>query len=413
MKKKNILGLGLGLLMLTSPINPIEKNYKNIAFAGDMTTSEENTYDSIISEIEDFKKSEIYKNLNEKVKKDFDDLIGNLNEENFTQESYNKISEKISEIKLAEYKKLYKEIKTMIKGNLSDKLKNNFNEIKESYDSVQEYNQNYNNLNILKDKINAYNKELALDRNILKEGIEKNKNLDLADEKKVLDNEDSNLDSVNEAIKSINKKVDDFNEKVRKKAKEEKEKLAKEIEDAIKNHEEVKKDIVYKKSSKEAKDKLEKAFNELKNSQIALKEGKEEDFGKIIDKYNELVNNLDGKIFIDELNALIKYFNENQDKIKDEEKKAKLSKELNSVVDDDQFDSEKLKDLEKRIKDAVNEKPGYLEQETPKRVTVSRSKNPVVKKSRSFVRTGIGSIAKVAGVLVLAAGGYLYLKKKK
>lgn len=436
MKKKNILGLGLGLLIITSPINPIEKNYQNIAFAEELqenTESETITLEDFQKEISEFKISKIYQGLDEENKKEFDKLVMNLSEESFNQEAYDKITGKILSFTLTDkdksFKPLYDEVKSMVKENLSDELKSEFNEIKESYESeesftsIEEYDQSYEKLSLLKEKINAYNKELDYKKKLLKEGIEKNSSLDLSNEKKILDDEKSNIKAIDDSIESVNKKVAIFNEKQKKEARE---KLSKQIDEAIKKHDEVKKDLAYKKSSKKAKDSLDNAFKELQNSQKALKEGKDGDYKKVLDKYNELIRNLDGNKFIDDLNSLIEYFNNNKDKIKDEEVKAKLAKELNSVISDDSFDKEKLADLDKRIKDAVNatkEKNGSLKpvkvdgnddkENKTKKVAVSKAKNPVKKKSRSFVRTGVTSIAVVVGVLAVAAGGYIYLKKKK
>lgn len=445
MKKKNILGLGLGLLLVTSPINPIEKNYQNLALASELEENQETSksegisYEKFKKELEEFKTTEAYTSLDEKSKSEFETLTKDLNKDNIDQESYNEISGKISEYNLSHkastYKTLYDKVKNMIKDNLSDELKNSFDKFKESYDTVEEYDKAITNLDNLKDRINSYNEQLTSKKATLKDGIEKNKALDLKDEKLVLEDEKSNLEAIENAITSINKKVEEFKNNQKR---EEREKLSKEIDEVIKKHEKVKKDIVYRKSSKESKGKVEKAFKDLKYSQKALKDGKDGDYRKVLDNYNDLVYKLDGHKFVDNLNKLITYFNDNKDKIKDQKLRAKLAEELNSVESDDSFDSKKLAKLDKKIKDAVkksdddsaglrkvtevsvdktSEDKDKTEKNKPKakarRVQVSKSKNPVKKKSRSFVRTGVGSVGIVVGVLAIAAGGYLYLRKKK
>lgn len=425
MKKNNkILILGLGLSLAFAPINSLVSSNINLAYA-EVDTEEnevqELSPEEIIKKANDFLQSDAFKALSEEDKKNYKELIKDLNTEN-VEERKEDILNSIKNIELSYIQKQYEDIqkqyddlKTEVlklkADSLSDDLIKELEDYKDSkdlYETYEDYETQIKNLNTTKSKIENYNKNLEEFKKILKDGLEKYKDfdIDLKYEKAVLDDEKSNLDNVKKAIDSLNNKV---------KKEEKRQAYLKTLNEIIEGGEETKKATLYKKASQNLKDKFNQSLESIKSAHENLEKKEEvKNVDDLLSTYDSDLKNLDGNKFVAEHDKLIKYFEDNKDKLsgEDQEKFAKLINELPEKEDSNLESIAKLKkDIEKAIKEnqKENQNKGKLKKLSRQ---VAVKKQPATKKSRSFVRTGVKSVGIILVVLILAGIAYFFASKK-
>lgn len=426
MKKNNkILILGLGLSLAFAPINSLVSSNINLAYA-EVDTEEnevqELSPEEVIKKANDFLQSDAFKALSEDDKKNYKELIKDLNTDNL-EERKEDILNSIKNIELSYIQKQYEDIQKQyddlktevlkLKANsLSDDLIKELEDYKDSkdlYETYEDYETQIKNLNTTKSKIENYNKNLEEFKKILKDGLEKYKDfdIDLKYEKAVLDDEKSNLDNVKKAIDSLNNKV---------KKEEKRQAYLKTLNEIIEGGEETKKATLYKKASQNLKDKFNQSLESIKSAHENLEKKEEvKNVDDLLSTYDSDLKNLDGNKFVAEHDKLIKYFEDNKDKLsgEDQEKFAKLINELPEKEDSNLESIAKLKkDIEKAIKEnqKENQNKGKLKKLSRQ---VAVKKQPATKKSRSFVRTGVKSVGIVLVVLILAGIAYFFASKKR
>lgn len=419
MKKNNkILILGLGLSLAFAPINSLVSSNINLAYA-EVDTEEnevqELSPEEVIKKANDFLQSDAFKALSEDDKKNYKELIKDLNTDNL-EERKEDILNSIKNIELSYIQKQYDDLKTEVlklkADSLSDDLIKELEDYKDSkdlYETYEDYETQIKNLNTTKSKIENYNKNLEEFKKILKDGLEKYKDfdIDLKYEKAVLDDEKSNLDNVKKAIDSLNNKV---------KKEEKRQAYLKTLNEIIEGGEETKKATLYKKASQNLKDKFNQSLESIKSAHENLEKKEEvKNVDDLLSTYDSDLKNLDGNKFVAEHDKLIKYFEDNKDKLsgEDQEKFAKLINELPEKEDSNLESIAKLKkDIEKAIKEnqKENQNKGKLKKLSRQ---VAVKKQPATKKSRSFVRTGVKSVGIVLVVLILAGIAYFFASKKR
>lgn len=425
MKKNNkILILGLGLSLAFAPINSLVSSNINIAYAEEAVEENEEkelSPEEVIKKANDFLESDAFKALSEEDKKNYKELIKDLNTDNL-EERKEDILNSIKNIELSYIQKQYEDIqkqyddlKTEVlklkADSLSDDLIKELEDYKDSkdlYETYEDYETQIKNLNTTKSKIENYNKNLEEFKKILKDGLEKYKDfyIDLKYEKAVLDDEKSNLDNVKKAIDSLNNKV---------KKEEKRQAYLKTLNEIIEGGEETKKATLYKKASQNLKDKFNQSLESIKSARENLEKKEEvKNVDDLLSTYDSDLKNLDGNKFVAEHDKLIKYFEDNKDKLsgEDQEKFAKLINELPEKEDSNLESIAKLKkDIEKAIKEnqKENQNKGKLKKLSRQ---VAVKKQPATKKSRSFVRTGVKSVGIILVVLILAGIAYFFASKK-
>ncbi len=205
--------------------------------------------------------------------------------------------------------------------------------------------------------------------------------------------------------------------KKKKQVKEEKRKAdIKTLKGIIDQEVEIKKATYYKKASKDLKDKFNQSLESIKQAYNKLNNKEEiNNVNVLVSAYKSAYNNLDGNKFEEEHNKLFEYFEKNKDKLsgEDQEKFAKLINELPDKEDSNLESIEKLKAeigkaIEKNQKEDQNK--GKLKK-ISRQVSVPKSGSGI-KKSRSFVRTGVKSVGIVLVVLILAGIAYFFTSKK-
>ena len=413
-KSKKILFLALSMSLAFSPINRMISNKANVAYAEDMMSEDkELSPEEFIQKAKDFVNSEEFKQYTKEGQDAYKKLIEDLKVEN-VEEKKEEISKSIDSIKLSYIKKQYEDLKKEVfklkAESLSEDLKNELASYEEAYDSYKDYEEQIKNLKTTKSNIEKYNKDLKKFKDILKDGLEKNKNfgIDLKKEKLVFDDANSNLEKVEKAIESLNKKVDAYNAKVKE---ENRQKNLKTLKEIIDGEGKTKSEYYYKKSDESLKNNFNQSLDAIKKAYSEL-QNKEEvnNIDDFVNSYHTAYNNLNGDKFMAEHKKLIDYFEKNKGKLSSSNQKKydDLIKGLPDKADSNLDSIKKLKaEIEKAIEE--NQQKGKLSKVSRK---VAVKKQPATKKSRSFVRTGVKSVGIVLVVLILAGAGYFLLSKK-
>lgn len=413
-KSKKILFLALSMSLAFSPINNVISNKANVAYAEDMMSEDKDlTLEESIQKAKDFVNSEEFKQYTKEDQDAYKKLIEDLKVEN-VEEKKEEILKSIDSIKLSYIKKQYEDLKKEVFNlkaeSLSDDLKKELDSYKGADGTYEDYKKQIENLKTIKTNIENYNKDLKKFKDILKDGLEKNKNfgIDLKAEKLVLDDANSNLEKVEKAIESLNKKVDAYNAKVKE---ENRQKNLKTLKEIIDGEGKTKSKYFYKKSDESLKNNFNQSLDFIKKAYSKL-QNKEEvnNIDGLVTSYNTAYNNLNGDKFMDEYQKLVDYFEKNKGKLSSSNQKKydDLIKGLPDKADSNLDSIKKLKaEIEKAIEE--NQQKGKLSKVSRK---VAVKKQPATKKSRSFVRTGVKSAGIVLVVLILAGAGYFLLSKK-
>ena len=407
-KSKKILFLALSMSLAFSPINNVISNKANVAYAEEMMSE---TPEEFIKKAKDFVNSEEFKQYTKEGQDEYKKLIEDLKVEN-VEEKKEEISKSIDSIKLPYIKKQYEDLKKEVFNlkaeSLSDDLKKELDSYKDADGTYEDYKKQIEDLKTTKLNIENYNKDLKKFKDILKDGLEKNRNfgIDLRAEKLVLDDANSNLEKVEKAIESLKKKVDAY------KAKEEnRQKNLKTLKEIIDEGENTKSKYYYKKSDESFKnnfnqslDAIKKAYSKLQNKEEVNK------IDDLVNSYKTAYNNLNGDKFMAEHKKLVDYFEKNKGKLSSENQK-KYADLINGLPDKADSNLDSIKKLKAEIEKAIeeNQQKGKLSKVSRK---VAVKKQPATKKSRSFVRTGVKSVGIVLVVLILAGAGYFLLSKK-
>lgn len=413
-KSKKILFLALSMSLAFSPINSMISNMANVAYAADMMNEkEELSPEEFIQKAKDFVNSEEFKQYTKEDQNEYKKLIEDLKVEN-VEEKKEEILKSIDSIKLSYIKKQYEDLKKEVFNlkaeSLSDDLKKDLESYKDADGTYEDYKKQIENLKTIKTNIENYNKDLKKFKDILKDGLEKNKNfdIDLKAEKLVLDDANSNLEKVEKAIESLNKKVDAYNAKVKE---ENRQKNLKTLKEIIDGEGKTKSKYFYKKSDESLKNNFNQSLDAIKKTYSKL-QNKEEvnNIDDLVNSYNTAYNNLNGDKFMAERQKLFDYFEKNKGKLSSSNQK-KYADLINGLPDKADSNLDSIKKIKAEIEKAIeeNQQKGKLSKVSRK---VAVKKQPATKKSRSFVRTGVQSVGIVLVVLILAGTGYFLLSKK-
>lgn len=414
-KSKKILFLALSMSLAFSPINNVISNKANIAYAEDMKSEDkELSPEEFIQKAKDFVNSEEFKQYTKEGQDEYKKLIEDLKVENLETKK-EEISKSIDIIKLSYIKKQYEDLKKEVlklkAESLSEDLKkelDSYEETEETYDSYKDYEQQIEKLKTTKSNIENYNKDLKKFKDILKEGLEKNRNfgIDLKAEKLVLDDANSNLEKVEKAIESLKKKVDAYKVK-----EENRQKNLKTLKEIIDGEGKTKSEYFYKKSDESLKNNFNQSLDAIKKAYSKL-QNKEEvnNIDNLVNSYNTAYNNLNGDKFMAERKKLFDYFEKNKGKLSSSNQK-KYADLINGLPDKADSNLDSIKKIKSEIEKAIeeNQQKGKLSKVSRK---VAVKKQPATKKSRSFVRTGVKSVGIVLVVLIIAGAGYFLLSKK-
>ncbi|MDU2375338.1 hypothetical protein [Anaerococcus vaginalis] len=413
-KSKKILFLALSMSLAFSPINNVISNKANVAYAEDMMSEyKELSPEEFIQKAKDFVNSEEFKQYTKEGQDAYKKLIEDLKVENLETKK-EEISKSIDNIKLSyiknikkQYEDLKKEVLKLKAESLSEDLKkelDSYEETEETYDSYKDYEEQIEKLKTTKSNIENYNKDLKKFKDILKEGLEKNRNfgIDLREEKLVLDDANSNLEKVEKAIETLKKKVDAYKVK-----EENRQKNLKTLKEIIDGEGKTKSEYFYKKSDESLKNNFNQSLDAIKKAYSKLQNKEEVNtIDDLVNSYYTAYNNLNGDKFMAEHQKLIDYFEKNKGKLSSENQK-KYADLINGLPDKADSNLDSIKKLKAEIEKAIEENP---KKGTLRKVAVK--KQPATKKSRSFVRTGVKSVGIVLVVLILAGIAYFFLSKK-
>ncbi len=413
-KSKKILFLALSMSLAFSPINSMISNKANVAYAEDMMSEDKDlTLEESIQKAKDFVNSEEFKQYTKEDQDAYKKLIEDLKVEN-VEEKKEEILKSIDSIKLPYIKKQYEDLKKEVFNlkaeSLSDDLKKELNSYKDADGTYEDYKKQIENLKTIKTNIENYNKDLKKFKDILKDGLEKYKNLDidLRKQKSVLDDANSNLEKVEKAIEILNNKVNAYNAEITEKNRQENLKTLQKIIDEGEN---TKSKYYYKKSDESLKNNFNQSLDAIKKAYSKL-QNKEEvnNIDDLVKSYNTAYNNLNGDKFMAEHKKLVDYFEKNKGKLSASNQK-KYADLINGLPDKADSNLDSIKKLKAEIEKAIeeNQQKGKLSKVSRK---VAVKKQPATKKSRSFVRTGVKSVGIVLVVLILAGAGYFLLSKK-
>lgn len=413
-KSKKILFLALSMSLAFSPINSMISNKANVAYAEEMMNKkEELSPEEFIQKAKDFVNSEEFKQYTKEGQDEYKKLIEDLKVEN-VEEKKEEILKSIDSIKLTYIKKQYEDLKKEVFNlkaeSLSDDLKKELNSYKDADGTYEDYKKQIENLKTIKTNIENYNKDLKKFKDILKDGLEKYKNLDidLRKQKSVLDDTNSNLEKVEKAIEILNNKVNAYNAEITEKNRQENLKTLQKIIDEGEN---TKSKYYYKKSDESLKNNFNQSLDAIKEAYSKL-QNKEEvnNIDDLVKSYNTAYNNLNGDKFMAEHKKLVDYFEKNKGKLSASNQK-KYADLINGLPDKADSNLDSIKKLKAEIEKAIeeNQQKGKLSKVSRK---VAVKKQPATKKSRSFVRTGVKSVGIVLVVLILAGAGYFLLSKK-
>lgn len=417
MKKNNkIIALGLGLSLVFAPVSGLVTDNTNLVYAEKYTiTSEE-----FLKKAQDFVKTEEFMAQDEAKQNEYKELIKDLNVEDLDEDTINLINGKIDEIKLSfisnKYTTLKEEVKKLKADNLSDELIKELDSYEDEYQTYEEYEEKIINLENTKKSIETYNNDLKDHKEILRKTIESIKSLKIKfkDQEAVLKNEKSKLSDIDNAIEILYKEIDKYNKNI----KEENRKLyLKALEEIIDGEKSTKESEKYKRASKNLKEEFDKSVQAAKDAYKKLSEKKEvNNVNQIIDKYNSSFDKLDGKKNLDEYNKLNKFYNENKNKLSKENQK-KYDKLVEDLIDSEDISLDSINNLKKSIEEDIKKDSkvlptGTLSKQKKGKIGVRKTTAPKVKRSRSFVRTGVKSVGIVIGVLIIAVIAYLFASKK-
>lgn len=413
-KSKKILFLAVSMSLAFSPINSMISNKANVAYAEDMMSEDkELSPEEFIQKAKDFVNSEEFKQYTKEGQDAYKKLIEDLKVENLETKK-EEISKSIDSIKLSYIKKQYEDLKKEVFNlkaeSLSDDLKKELDSYKDADGTYEDYKKQIEDLKTTKSNIENYNKKLEEFKKILKDGLEKYKNLDinLREQKSVLDDANSNLEKVEKAIEILNNKVNAYNAEITEKNRQENLKTLQKIIDEGEN---TKSKYYYKKSDESLKNNFNKSLDAIKKAYSKL-QNKEEvnNIDNLVKSYYKAYNNLNGDKFMAERQKLIDYFKKNKGKLSSENQK-KYADLINGLPDKSDSNLDSIKKLKAEIEKAIeeNQQKGKLSKVSRK---VAVKKQPATKKSRSFVRTGVKSVGIVLVVLILAGIAYFFLSKK-
>lgn len=413
-KSKKILFLALSMSLAFSPINSMISNKANVAYAEDMMSEDkELSPEEFIQKAKDFVNSEEFKQYTKEGQDAYKKLIEDLKVENLETKK-EEISKSIDSIKLSYIKKQYEDLKKEVFNlkaeSLSDDLKKELDSYKDADGTYEDYKKQIEDLKTTKSNIENYNKKLEEFKKILKDGLEKYKNLDinLREQKSVLDDANSNLEKVEKAIEILNNKVNAYNAEITEKNRQENLKTLQKIIDEGEN---TKSKYYYKKSDESLKNNFNQSLDAIKEAYSKL-QNKEEvnNIDNLVKSYYKAYNNLNGDKFMAERQKLIDYFKKNKGKLSSENQK-KYADLINGLPDKSDSNLDSIKKLKAEIEKAIeeNQQKGKLSKVSRK---VAVKKQPATKKSRSFVRTGVKSVGIVLVVLILAGIAYFFLSKK-
>ncbi|MDU5251825.1 hypothetical protein [Anaerococcus vaginalis] len=407
-KSKKILFLALSMSLAFSPINSMISNKANVAYAEEMMNKkEELSPEEFIQKAKDFVNSEEFKQYTKEGQDEYKKLIEDLKVEN-VEEKKEEILKSIDSIKLTYIKKQYEDLKKEVFNlkaeSLSDDLKKELDSYKDADGTYEDYEQQIEKLKTTKSNIENYNKDLKKFKDILKDGLEKNKNfdIDLKAEKLVLDDANSNLEKVEKAIESLNKKVDAYNAKVKE---ENRQKNLKTLKEIIDEEGKTKSEYYYKKSDESLKNNFNQSLDAIKKAYSKL-QNKEEvnNIDDLVNSYNTAYKNLNGDKFMAEHKKLVDYFEKNKGKLSASNQK-KYADLINGLPDKADSNMDSIKKLKSEIEKAIANTARV------RKIQVAK-KGGATKRSRSFVRTGVKSAGIVLVVLILAGAGYFLLSKK-
>lgn len=416
MKKSNkILALGLGLSLIFAPATSLVSNNINLVYAEESQEKQEKEVspEEFVAYANEFVDSDEFKALDEKDQKTYKELIKDLTAENLDKDKFNEINEKIDNIKLSYYKDKYDKLKKELDGlkadNLSDDLKEEVESYEDSYQTHEEYSKAVDKIENTIKSIEIYNKDLKSHKDVLKKAIENNKDfkIDLNNEKAVLENKNAKLDEVDKAIDSLNNKIDAYNEEIRLSN------MAK-LKKIMDGEKSTKESTNYKKASKAIREDFDKKIQAVKDAHGKLdKKEKVENVDEIISNYNSAFDKLDGDKNLEAYNKLVTYYNENKDKLSKEDQK-KYEDLIEKLDKSEDFSMDKINELKTQIEKAIkdDEDSATLKKVGAKKIGVQKSSGPKVKRSRSFVRTGVKSVGIVLIVLVVAGLAYFFVEKK-
>ncbi|EGC83152.1 hypothetical protein [Anaerococcus hydrogenalis] len=416
MKKSNkILALGLGLSLIFAPATSLVSNNINLVYAEESQEKQEKEVspEEFVAYANEFVDSDEFKALDEKDQKTYKELIKDLTAENLDKDKFNEINEKIDNIKLSYYKDKYDKLKKELDGlkadNLSDDLKEEVESYEDSYQTHEEYSKAVDKIENTIKSIEIYNKDLKSHKDVLKKAIENNKDfkIDLNNEKAVLENKNAKLDEVDKAIDSLNNKIDAYNEEIRLSN------MAK-LKKIMDGEKSTKESTNYKKASKAIREDFDKKIQAVKDAHGKLdKKEKVENVDEIISNYNSAFDKLDGDKNLEAYNKLVTYYNENKDKLSKEDQK-KYEDLIEKLDKSEDFSMDKINELKTQIEKAIkdDEDSATLKKVGAKKIGVQKSSGPKVKRSRSFVRTGVKSVGIVLIVLVVAGLAYFFVAKK-
>lgn len=413
-KSKKILFLALSMSLAFSPINSMISNKTNVAYAEEMMNEkEELSPEEFIQKAKDFVNSEEFKQYTKEGQDAYKKLIEDLKVEN-VEEKKEEILKSIDSIKLSYIKKQYEDLKKEVFNlnaeSLSDDLKKDLESYKDADGTYEDYKKQIEKLKTIKSNIENYNKDLKKFKDILKDGLEKNKNfgIDLKKEKLVLDDANSNLEKVEKAIESLKNKVNAYNDKI---TEENRQANLKTLKKIIDGEGKTKSEYFYKKSDENLKNNFNQSLDSIKKAYSKLKNKEEvNNIDDLVNSYNTAYNNLNGDKFMAERQKLIDYFEKNKGKLSSSNQK-KYADLINGLPDKADSNLDSIKKLKAEIEKAIeeNQQKGKLSKVSRK---VAVKKQPATKKSRSFVRTGVKSVGIVLVVLIPAGAGYFLLSKK-
>lgn len=419
MKKSNkILALGLGLSLIFAPATSLVSNNINLVYAEESQEKQEKEVspEEFVAYANEFVDSDEFKALDEKDQKTYKELIKDLTAENLGQDEIDEINKTIDDIKFSYIKDKYDKLKQELDGlkadNLSDDLKEKIKSYEDSYQTYDKYFEAVDKIENTIKSIEIYNKDLKSHKDVLKKAIkaiEDNKNfkIDLNNEKAVLENKNAKLDEVDKAIDSLNNKIDAYNEEIRLSN------MAK-LKKIMDGEKSTKESTNYKKASKAIREDFDKKIQAVKDAHGKLdKKEKVENVDEIISNYNSAFDKLDGDKNLEAYNKLVTYYNENKEKLSKEDQK-KYEDLIEKLDKSEDFGMDKINELKSQIEKAIkdDEDSATLKKVGAKKIGVQKSSGPKIKRSRSFVRTGVKSVGIVLIVLVVAGLAYFFVAKK-
>lgn len=404
MKKNNkIIALGLGLSLLFTPVSSFITNNANLVYAQEI-------YGEFIKEVNEFLNSDQFKSLDEESQNSFKDLTSDLKSENLDDQKVESIKKEMDEINLVyihnKYTTLKEEVMKLKADNLSDQLLEVLEEIdsyEDEYQTYEEYEEKIINLENTKKSIETYNNDLKDHKEILRKTIEVSKSLKIKfkSEEDVLKNEKSKLSDIDNAIETLNKKIDEYNR-------------IKALEEIIDGGNSTKQSENYKRATKNLKEDFDKSVQAAKDAYKKLSENKEvNNINQIIDKYNSSFDKLDGEENLSAYNNLVDFYNKNRDKLSSENQK-KYDKLVKDLIDSENISTNSISELKESIEKDIKKderKTGSLVPVRKSKIGVRKS-SPKVKKSRSFVRTGVKSVWIFLAILIIALASYFFISKK-